>query len=69
MGGVGGGGGRGIPEAFPQMQSCRAGLREHKEFVKSAAAAPFTLKIKKSEERLATVTGEEEKDEDKSQLN
>ena len=64
MGGVGGGGGRGIPEAFPQMQS-----REHKEFVKSAAAAPFTLKIKKSEERLATVTGEEEKDEDKSQLN
>lgn len=56
---VGGGGGRGIPEetsdvtaeAFPQMKSCRAGLREHKEFVKSAA--PFTLKIKKSEEEIS----------------
>lgn len=56
---VGGGGGRGIPEessdvtaeAFPQMQSCRAGLREHKKFVKSAAL--FTLRIKKSEEQIS----------------
>ena len=49
--------GTGIPEdssditagAFPRMRPCRAGLREHKEFVKSAAlftrksAASFTL--------------------------
>lgn len=38
-------------EAFPQMRPCRAGLREHKEFVKSAAL--FTLKIKNSEEEIS----------------
>lgn len=66
LGGVGGRGSRGwrregsgIPEegsditaeAFPQMRPCRAGLREHKEFVKSAAL--FTFKIKNGEEEIS----------------
>ena len=67
--------GTGIPEdssditagAFPRMRPCRAGLREHKEFVKSAAL--FTLKIKNREEEISNSNREEEKDGDKSQLN
>lgn len=51
--------GSGIPEegsditaeAFPQMRPCRAGLREHKEFVKSAAL--LTFKIKNGEEEIS----------------
>lgn len=49
------------------MRPCRAGLREHKEFVKSAAL--FTLKIKNREEEISNSNREEEKDGDKSQLN
>ena len=59
--------GSGIPEessdvragAFPQMRPCRAGLREHKEFVKSAAL--FTLKIKNREEEISNSNRRREK--------
>ena len=42
-------------EAFPQMRSCRAGLREHEVSVKSETLS--TLKIRKCEEELSNSNG------------